>query len=471
MAYVAFSELNRILDQKLAKPEQFQGKLFNFLKLVQHATTYWANGFEQKKLATPWAGPLWKLKLYYRLRAMREKRFGQAPPLTSVLLLENGRSNTDAQGKTGSAYYHHIGKCLDASVQTRILMNAKSELRETVHFVLADLQQQVPHLKPSERGMALLEDAHRVLRSLRSIEGMDAEFMRYAASAFHVFFEQFLMWDALLHDKGVELCVMDNHYHREGVLAAMRMHKVKTVELQHGLVAKNDLYYAYPAHVKAVRKTALFPDAMFLYGQFWKDILLGGYERSAADLHVVGDYTYLGAAHLPPTTNKANTILITAQKNMADFYIPYAQKLQRLLLEKHANWRLQMKLHPLEKEVERYQELQGVKILGNDANLLQLLAESRIHISIYSTTFFDAVGLDTLNLSLQNYSPSADYAREMVESGVALPLTENQDPVALLADTDLSQTGFGNRTHYYAPFDPEKVTELLHQLIRPSSAE
>ena len=86
MGYVAFSDLNNMLDEHLSDTAVFDGALFNYLKVVQHGLTYWANGFEQKKLRTPWGKSTTLLKTYYRLRALRDKRDGQAPMLTSLLV-------------------------------------------------------------------------------------------------------------------------------------------------------------------------------------------------------------------------------------------------------------------------------------------------------------------------------------------------------------------------------------------------
>ena len=461
MGYVAFSDLNNMLDEHLSDTAVFDGALFNYLKVVQHGLTYWANGFEQKKLRTPWGKSTTLLKAYYRLRALRDKRTGQAPMLTSLLVLENGRHMTDAHGKTGSAYYHHLRRSVDASVQTTLLMRPKSPLRGGCDHVVEDLQRSLPVLHLSPHREALMLDIQRVLKQMRASGRFPKESWVYLTSAFHVFFEQFLFWDTLLADRGVETCVFDNHYHNEGLLAALHLHGVRSIEIQHGLIAENDLYYVYPEYVRKVRGRAMFPTDLCLYGQFWKDVVAKGHERDPERMHVIGDYTYLGGQPLPTTDHKQNAVFITAQKNMGDAYIPYLEGLATLLAEKHPKWKLWVKLHPLEKEPERYQALRGVTVYGNEANLLELLAQSRIHISIYSTTFFDAIGLDTLNLSLQNYSSSADYAREMVDNGVALPLAADADPVEVYERTSIADTAFGDRHRFYQPFDPEAFRAVL----------
>ena len=129
--------------------------------------------------------------------------------------------------------------------------------------------------------------------------------------------------------------------------------------------------------------------------------------------------------------------------------------------EDHPEWKIIIKTHPLEKEVQKYQDLKGLKgieIHGNKADLSTLLVRSRIQISVYSTTFFDALGLDVVNMSLQGYTSFADYAAEMVKEGIAIPLRTDEDPVALLnskAQMKLS------RGQVYAPFDENRAKGLL----------
>jgi hypothetical protein len=204
---------------------------------------------------------------------------------------------------------------------------------------------------------------------------------------------------------------------------------IRSVELQHGLISGNDLYYQYSPTFKTGIKDAFFPDTICVYGNYWKEQLLKGCEFDSSQIVVAGDYQWQ-PVNSDPTIVKINQVIICAQKNIHEEYLTYARMLKPLLL-KYPDWKFMIKLHPLEKYKERYYELahEGFEIVDREKSISLLLRESRIQISIYSTTFFDALGYDIVNFSLQQYSVYSDYAAQMVLEGVAQPLLVQEDPI------------------------------------------
>jgi hypothetical protein len=251
----------------------------------------------------------------------------------------------------------------------------------------------------------------------------------------------------------------ETHYHKEGIIAAAKLLGVKFIEFQHGLISRKDLYYVYRKDIATVAGDALFPDKLLVFGPYWKSLLLEGGEHTESTIACVGDYSYVAPA--PQGVEKREVLFIGAQKNMGDVYIPYIEQICSQILPNHAGWELWVKLHPFEKQPERYhalKHLHGLKLFGNESNLHELLASSKIQVSVYSTTFYDALGLDVLNLSIQNYSDQSDYAREMVSELVAFPVEFTDDPIAVY------KAGLGGdlltRDEVYAPFN-EKLFESV----------
>jgi hypothetical protein len=123
-------------------------------------------------------------------------------------------------------------------------------------------------------------------------------------------------------------------------------------------------------------------------------------------------------------------------------------------MEKHPDWKWIIKIHPLEKRKEHYYELskEGFEIVDRERSINSLLRESRIQISIYSTTFFDALGYAIENFSLQDYSVYSDYAAQMVTEGVAQPLFVHENPIEKLLQSDGLRTR-RPRNDVYASFD------------------
>jgi hypothetical protein len=223
------------------------------------------------------------------------------------------------------------------------------------------------------------------------------------------------------------------HYHREGLIAAARMHGIEVLEFQHGLIAEQDLYYVYPKEVREFADQALFPNHMYVFGQYWKNVLMRGAEFTPEQITVAGDYSlqssgrarYYGEA-------KENAILIGTQKNMPELYVGYIEQLLQVISERYTDWKVWVKLHPLEKKPEQYAHLNQYaqcEVFGKGSELMPLLCRCKIQVSIYSTTFFDALGLGVTNLSIQNYGDSTDYARAMVSEKVAFPIEFGDDPI------------------------------------------
>jgi hypothetical protein len=122
-----------------------------------------------------------------------------------------------------------------------------------------------------------------------------------------------------------------------------------------------------------------------------------------------------------------------------------------------------VKTHPLEKAIDEYRKSLipvGVEVVGNEANLLEILSRARIQISIYSTTFYDALGLGVCNMSLQEFTTSADYAREMVSGGLALALGRFEDPIEKFENQGIGSVQL-TRAEVYAPFDPTVIGPVL----------
>jgi hypothetical protein len=138
---------------------------------------------------------------------------------------------------------------------------------------------------------------------------------------------------------------------------------------------------------------------------------------------------------------------------MHEEYVAYAQRIKPFMA-KHPEWKWIIKMHPLEKHKEHYFNLakEGFEIVDRERSINSLLSESRIQISIYSTTFFDALGYEIENFSLQDYSVYSDYAAQMVAEGVAQPLQFQEDPIEKFLQSK-GQRVLRPRSDVYGTFD------------------
>jgi hypothetical protein len=147
---------------------------------------------------------------------------------------------------------------------------------------------------------------------------------------------------------------------------------------------------------------------------------------------------------------------------MHDDYTGYVKELMAQLTG-YSNWTVIVKLHPLEKNKGAYYELKelGVEIRDVETPLDTLLAKAKIQISIYSTTFYDALGFDVCNFSLQDYGSMSDYAADMISESVALPLFIHENPIEKFLSMKQSMISLAPREEVYSLFDKKAVAMAI----------
>ena len=286
--------------------------------------------------------------------------------------------------------------------------------------------------------------------------------LRQIRSAMHIFFEEFRVYYNLLKNQPTKKLLFICHYHNEGLIAAARSLGIESIELQHGLIASNDLYYVYHEQFAPVIGKSFFPEKIVVYGPYWKRILENGCEYHSHQIFVAGDYLYRANQSESISIEKENIVLVCAQKNMHDDYTSYVKTLMGHM-SVYTDWTVIVKLHPLEKNKAAYYELkeQGVEIRDVETPLDALLAKAKIQISIYSTTFYDALGFDVCNFSLQNYGSMSDYAADMISESVALPLFIHENPIEKFLKLNDIENSLAPREEVYSLFDKQTLVRAI----------
>ena len=459
MPLLTFSQLREGIDQRMDDPAITQGKTHCFYKIFQHALTYSLTESHQKLLKNRLHWPVFAQRAIYRLKSFNHSV--SPSKMKSILLMDDGRIGTDENGTVKSYYF---GPLLDELGRDGISIardhNHDSALPREYELSDIELFRRTP-IDPTEGKM--LEDISFVLSKAKKSGKFNDVEIDHISSALHSFFEQYHMFYQWLKNSGVKHLLMTNHYHREGIIAAAKDLGIISFEFQHGLIAAQDLYYVYDNKLAPFADKAFFCDHLVVFGDYWKNVLLKGAGYAPEQLIVAGDYSIQRKAwkkHL--SVEKENAIFIGAQKNMPEHYIRYTKQLLSIIEEKHPEWEVWVKLHPYEKEPKMYNELlrsKYCKIYGNGDDLMALLSKSKIQISVYSTTFFDALGLGVVNFSLQNYTTGSDYAKAMAEEGMAVPLLFDEDPVEKFELHQ--QENLLNREDVYGPIDLSKLKALL----------
>ncbi|MEY3398309.1 MAG: hypothetical protein RL220_903, partial [Bacteroidota bacterium] len=388
--FLAFSELNRALESRFSDTSLYTGSGYSFLKVVQHALSYWMLDSRNKLSADYFHLPSFLILTRYRLRALLRGRM-RIPEFRKTLVLDEGRVYTTPGGEVKSMYFDKIIDAVGRGDLTHVKMGGHADLK--CDHKWSDISVGAP--MPCAGSRKMLNEIKDCLRRLRASGLFEERELQYIRSAFHVFFESYLVYLELFRKSKVSNVMFSVHYHKEGMIAAARDCGIRTIEIQHGLISANDFYYVYSPVFSNIREKAFFPDYILLYGPYWRDVLLKGSEWQSSQLIVVGNYLAIPEPKVDISI-KENIIFIGAQKNLPGPFIEYTLWLQKLISEKGYPWRIVVKTHPLEKAIDEYRKSlipAGVEVVGNEANLLEILSRARIQISIYSTTFYDALGL------------------------------------------------------------------------------
>ncbi len=459
---LSFSVLNEAFRTHLPDPALAETRHFNLYKVYQHAITYALNGSRAKRTRHYFDLPFHAQLARFKVRSIRSK--SHLPRLKSVVFYDEVRRGKLPEGRTGHFFYHRL--MVHPQLSNHSIIAHPQSIKDRVYdCTTADLAAvSMRYLDATEQ--TVLRDLNTVYRRLSNHVKI-ADFQAYLGAALSVFFESFHGYYTLFKANEVRVVVLTCHYHNEGLIAACKLLGIRCIELQHGLIARNDLYYVYPESIAPYRDRALFPDKLVVFGAFWKKLLAEGHEFTSDQIVIGGNYSLdqhriheAGDASV-----RQNAILVCTQKNMAHDYLPYLDRLQALLEQHQPDWKLWIKLHPKEKDpaaYDRYREAAQCTVYSDELPLSALLAAARIQITIYSTTLFDAIGTGIMNFALQAYGESRDYAREMLDHRVAYPLQFNDDVIERYHYHEQHPKAMASRDDLYAPYDETRLVSLIN---------
>jgi hypothetical protein len=440
-----FSQANNWLKKRLESRDEFIGSRNSFFKIFQHGIVYSFLEIKNKKLKTFFHLPLFIQKLRWKLKSFL-KRNAKTFQINEIVMLDPGRVHIDEEGNHVSVYFHKFQKTLESSRFTTINENPKHGL--SCNYAISDFAG-LPFPDGKELNEMLIE-VNSIAKKLRVSAYYTQDEKELIQSCLQLFLAAYIQYLAIFKRSKVKKLYFIRHYLNEGIIAAARDCGIETVELQHGLINKHDLYYVYDRAFEKHLVNAFFPDKILLFGQYWKDVLAQGGEWKPEQLIIAGDYLS-SKINERKNVSKENVILVASQKTMHELFIPRIKKLIESI-QTHPDWRIILKLHPFEKETEKYADLcnDKIEIAPLNSNISDYLQIAKIQVSVYSTTFFDAIGLNVVNFAWTGPFMGGDYADALIDDGIAYR-ADNTDVVSRYIEFTNSGLKELDRTHYYAP--------------------
>jgi len=199
------------------------------------------------------------------------------------------------------------------------------------------------------------------------------------------------------------------------MVAAAKERNITVIEFQHGSPDCHKIPYSWSNNAIPVKAKIPIPDQIFLYGEFFRKSLKKNNFWDSELLPVgslrIDKYRIERTKYKTREKSEVLTILITTQGLDVQRTIEFFQAVLRMA-EKKIKIKLYFKLHPFYEAksdlyVEAFNPYQNVVIqLGNqEPSTFELLVRSDFHVSIYSTTHYEALalGIPTIILPFTNY--------------------------------------------------------------------
>ncbi|MBI3511420.1 MAG: hypothetical protein HY064_12205 [Bacteroidetes bacterium] len=369
------------------------------------------------------------------------------------------RVHKEKDGSIRSFYYY---KLQDTIGRDRIAMLKENQAPEKSDFDLSVIRfaGYLQLCAPGEHEKKFRKELRTFFQNTKHL--FNVEEQKNVGFALEKFYDEYRVWKYILEILPQKKIVLLCHYHHEGAIHAMHEAGRTVIEAQHGLISKEDVFYCMPENIKTVRERALFPDHILVYGEYWKQILSSGYEFLSAAIHVAGyfhaeDETNSSAVSISGMDPEKKIILVTTQTFLHEHFIRYIEWLSADCAKRFGDHVILVKLHPNEKR-ELYSALNDLKnVVFTDLPVVKLFPLAVAHISIYSTTLYEALRCNSQNFALDVAPELKGYVNGIVDGGVACRLLANENPLEKLTKDYLH----GDSRNFFGIFDPGIIQNIF----------
>lgn len=261
------------------------------------------------------------------------------------------------------------------------------------------------------------------------------------------------LWRTLLEQVEPELVVLTQP--RPTLVEACSSVGIYTVELQHGTITPFDLGYSYPGN----RDNTAAADHLFVWGDYWKDSV--EYPLSDQRVHTVGFPYFDQQVKELEEPVREDRVTFISQTGLG-------KTLSRIALETAHRMEAEeivYKLHPSEIDTWRYQfpwlVESPVQVVGDEASLYRLLAESKVQVGVCSTVLYEGLALGTRTLLVD--LPGVKYVEDLVRWNVVQKVSTLDELTESLHDRDSS--GALERDIFFKSDAVENTVESLESIL------
>jgi len=408
----SFTDFKAYFYSKVTDFSLFDCAEFNALKMVLDGlrVDYASRGSIELHIF----GPLWKYDFLNFLKrveakAKNQKQYSIAQieqfKSKKYLVIDDGRVALDAKGMPHSYYFTTLMQSLNRADCLHITEKKRHE-NSIFDLNWEQLTNQFLLAPSNADEKQLINELRITYNNIKKSNLFNQKELLNIGFSLQNFFYKYKIWARLLTMVNPQKMFCILHYHTEGRTLAFRRKGIEVIELQHGLIATTDVFYVFPAQTKSIINKALFADQIWVYGNYWKNVLEKGVEY-INKIKVAGYYLY-------------------------DNFSGYEH---------------------IEKEIDTFAEGKKLIIITTQTTLHKmnqplpvLFKKVQLHVTIYSTRLFDGARAGVPGFALYN-EQYKDYINEIVQSGVAYPLAQHENPIDLINNLKAVDASY-----YYSEF-------------------
>lgn len=401
---LSFNNFKKEFYSKFTDYKIFEGEEFNYFKIALEGLK--VDYFQKGKFSISIFYPNFKYYIFYFLNRFKKiingeiSRFNSHLEISKInkspeyLIIDPGRAVKNSEGDLIPIYFSKIYESLKKYHSVFYVSEKSIHDYDGFNDTYSDLITLGNSIKHSF-SYDLREEIKEVFASINNNSNFNSKDLNNIKCAFQKFYNEAIFWLNILETLNPENILMICHYHKEGLIYAAKKLNINIVEYQHGLISKSDIFYNFPHEVKEIKKDCLFPNEIRTYGNYWSNVLLNGNFLEKSKIKVVKYFFYLSTyiskkdeKYLKSFVNNRKVILVTTQTYLSKDFILYVDNLIEVLDKRYC---IVIKPHPNEKTKVYNKYLESHDILISNVSTEFLLSKANIHITIYSSTAFDAL--------------------------------------------------------------------------------
>ena len=428
-------DLNKLNTDFFARTKNYTSEFeeggVNYYKIVHDSLirklTFVSKGISNKLFLPPLF-----LKLLFILKSFKSKKDSGlfVRKKSSDLVVSNTRLS---DGK--HVYLERILPHITENNPTVVNLNNVEQYDEA-DFTRRDIQEFYGNQLLDSASLSLLQDLKRLYSRLQSLGIFSKEELNFILVGINEFWLNADVWRRFFEANSFKRLFIIPGYQTEAILYGAKKASVEIVELQHGIISNYSNFYIYPDFVSQIRDQALFPDKVFVFGEFWKKRLASGGEYDDYQIAILGDYFYKSSKKSRERIiDNKKSIIFAGQKPVdLEFQKSYLVFLKNEIRKRKLDYVIYHKPHPLE-QVDDYEDVYDEILRTTDVDIATLFDSSDIFISMFSTTLYEArqAGLKVYSLY---YDDFGYYTDELDCSNVAKKIEVHQFPMDIPFDKE-----------------------------------